>query len=158
MIVIGIDPGIKGALAVMEKGRITSVQSLPTIATGVGSRREIDLPQLAHALDALGKHEPVRVYIEQVGAMPGQGVASMFSFGRSYGGILGVLAGLFMSTTRVTPQQWKREFSVGADKEQVRRRASELLPDCAHYWPAKAHDGRAEAALIALYGYRKPQI
>jgi len=155
MIIIGIDPGIKGALAFLRDGVVVDVIDAPVVGTGNGPRQELDLPQMARIIDATVRAETVHAFIEQVGAMPGQGVSSMFSFGRSYGGALGVLAGLFIATTRLTPQQWKREFNVGKDKEQSRRRASELMPDATGFWPLKKHDGRAEAALLALYGYRK---
>ena len=153
MVIVGIDPGLKGAVAFLNseaKGNQILVRDMPTVPTGQGDKREINLPELA----ALVKSGSVDfAVVEQVGAMPGQGVTSMFNFGRSYGGILGVLAGLGIATYRVTPGKWKKVMGVSSDKDQARRVASELMPLSSESWPLKKHDGRAEAALIALYGF-----
>jgi crossover junction endodeoxyribonuclease RuvC len=89
--------------------------------------------------------------------MPGQGVSGVFAFGKAYGIILGVIAGHSIPLTLVPPVRWKRQMGVTKSKDGCRARASQLLPAAAHQWPLRKHDGRAEAALIALYGARQLQ-
>jgi crossover junction endodeoxyribonuclease RuvC len=91
-------------------------------------------------------------YVERVAARPGQGVASMFGFGVSYGLLRGVLTAKLIPVTLVTPQEWKRGTRTPAAKDAARARASEVFPGHAGLWALKKHDGRAEAALIAHFG------
>lgn len=154
MMILGIDPGLDGAIAVALP-RSLRIHDMPTLSIlrGGKNKREIDLAALAKLLAPL----PMVVchaFVEQVGAMPGQGVTSMFSFGRSYGSILGILAALKVPVTHVPPVRWKKALQVPAGKDAARSRASQLLPDSTDLWPLKKHDGRAEAALIAEYGRR----
>lgn len=98
--------------------------------------------------------------MERVGAMPGNGVSSMFAFGMAAGIVQGVLGALMIPMTLITPAQWKVALRVPADKGGARARASQLIPKGAHRWPLAKHDGRAEAALIGLYGSQrdKPMV
>lgn len=150
--ILGVDPGLNGALAFFEvsAGRIEIVD-MPTIAAGTKSKRVVDEAALASCIDA---NRPLlqHAFVERVGAMPGQGVTSMFSFGRSYGVLLGVLAAFRVPVTTVQPQRWKAALSVPAAKDGARARASQLMPAFSRLWPLVKHDGRAEAALIAYYG------
>jgi hypothetical protein len=156
MIIAGIDPGLSGAVALLDAatGAVVDLWDMPTLtlARGGKTKREID----AHALaGALGRDRIGHCFIEQVGAMPGQGVSGVFAFGRAYGTAIGVLATLGIPMTFVAPVAWKRALSVPAAKDGARARASQLLPSAADRWPLKKHDGRAEAALIALSGLRQ---
>jgi len=144
-IVMGVDPGISGAIAFyfpMVPGRI-AVDDVP-VAGG-----EINVAELARLIRI---HRPTMAVIERVSAMPGQGVASMFNFGRSYGDVRGVIGALDVPLHFVTPQKWKKHFGLSSDKDQSRLRAIRLFPAVAESFKLKKHDGRAEAALIALYG------
>jgi crossover junction endodeoxyribonuclease RuvC len=145
--VIGIDPGLGGAAALLVDGVIAHVADLP-VAEMRGKRR-IDPAQL---VDLIESWRPDHAIVELVGARPGQGVVSMFGFGRSAGVILGILAGLRIPTTEVAPVKWKRLLGVPAGKDAARARAGQLLPTAAHHWPLKRHDGRAEACRLALFG------
>jgi hypothetical protein len=145
-IIMGIDPGISGAIAFdgEETARV-SVYDVP-IAGG-----EISPPLLA---DLILDYSPSVAWIERVGAMPGNGAVSMFNFGRSYGDVRGAIGTLRIPLNYVTPQVWKRHFKLsGASKDQSRMLAIQLFPSVADKFKLKKHDGRAEAALIALYGY-----
>lgn len=149
-LVAGIDPGIGGAVAFLEGEKLTVVD-MPTLQLPRGdkSKREID----AHALARLiAEHRPDHAVIERVSAMPGQGVTSMFSFGRSFGTAIGVLAALGVPFTLVSPVAWKRVMRVPRSKEGARARASQLMPQAANQWPLKRHHGRAEATLLCLLG------
>lgn len=151
---VGIDPGLSGALAFLS-GEELDVLAMPTltITKAKGTRRVLDLTALANIIDDKTKNAAkVSVFIERVGAMPKQGVASMFSFGESYGAIKGIVAANFLPTTLVTPVTWKAKLKVSRNKDDARYRASQLMPRFAHLWSRQKDDGIAEAALIALYG------
>lgn len=153
MIVAGIDPGLDGAIALLEDG-VATVHDMPTLtlARGAKSKREVD----THGLVRLLRSTAIdHAYVEAVAARPGQGVSSMFSFGRSLGIVIGVLAALDIPLSMASPVVWKRTLAVPKAKDAARARASQLLPRSAHLWPLKKHDGRAEACLIGLYGLRQ---
>ncbi|MCH7888330.1 MAG: hypothetical protein IIA00_03525 [Proteobacteria bacterium] len=157
-IILGIDPGLGGALAFLDPGNEVDIDlvDMPILrlARGRKARRELDLSTLARLIDdrAAGI---AHAFVELAGARPGQGVASMFNYGRTYGATLGILAANFIPTTTVAPTRWKRSLGVPAAKDGARARAGELLPRAACRWPLVGHAGRAEAALIALYGARE---
>ena len=155
MIVAGVDPGLSGAVALLDaaSGAVIDIFDMPTLALSRGgkNKRELDPHSLA---GALGRDRIAHAFVELVGAMPGQGVSSVFSFGKSYGVVIGVLATLGVPMTFVAPQVWKRALQVPAAKDGARARASQLMPAAAAHWPLVKHDGRAEAALIATYGLR----
>jgi crossover junction endodeoxyribonuclease RuvC len=150
-IILGIDPGLGGALAALSAmGKLVIVDA-PTVEVKRGGKgkREIDPAALA---DIIREMKPTHAVVEKVGAMPGQGVSSMFSFGRSVGQVEGALAALGIPVSYVSPLTWKRSLSVPAGKDGARLRASQLLPAYAERWRLVKHDGRAEAGLIALWG------
>lgn len=154
MIIAGIDPGLSGAVAFLDApSGWMRAEDLPVhqLARGGKAKREVDAVGLA---DLLRSAKIGHAFLEQVGPMPKQGVSSVFSFGKTYGVIIGALAALGIPVTRVPPALWKRTLLVPAAKDGARARASELMPQSAFLWPLVKHDGRAEAALIALYGCR----
>ena len=121
------------------------------LSRGGKTKRELDM----HGLVAILRNWVIsHAFVEQVASMPGQGVSSVFAFGQAYGAMLGVLAATGIPFTKVPPARWKRTLGVPAAKDGARARASELLPESAPLWRLVKHDGRAEAALIGLYGYR----
>lgn len=148
MIVAGIDPGASGAVAVLS-GTATYVVDIPTAKTASGKTRIVPSAVGAHLL-ALGT--PACVWIEDVHAMPGQGVSSMFAFGRSLGVVEGVCGALKLPVRYVQPAVWKRAFGlIGADKDAARTVASQRFPALKSL-SRKCDVGRADALLIALYG------
>lgn len=151
---IGIDPGLHGAIAVYGTTSDTvDVYDIPTHELTVNgkNRLQIDKHQLRNLLLAAGCN---RAFVEDVHSMPKQGVASSFKFGFVAGCIQQAVVDAGFELVLVQPAVWKRRFNLTSDKDASRARASELLPAHAHLWPLKKHDGRAEAALIALYGAR----
>jgi len=156
---LGIDPGLSGALALYIPATDTlHVGDVPIheIKRGKQTKREVDVHRLVAIFRDCAVHRPI-VWIEQVGTMPGEGPVGAFTFGRTVGILTGVAIAMDLVLERVTPQVWKRGLNVLADKDAARARASALLPRHAHCWPLKKHDGRAEAALIALYGARQAE-
>lgn len=154
MLVIGIDPGIGGAIAaVSDEGHIAWLHDMPIRDSGKRNRKasEIDGARLAHLLAPYVMQVRVTL-VEEVHAMPGQGVSSMLSLGDSRGCIRGVLEALGMSVVRIEPRAWKASYGLlRAEKEASRALAIRLYPRCTELG-LKRHHGRAEALLLARYG------
>lgn len=151
--VLGIDPGLSGAISLLTDTDLF-VGDIPTLELRRGgkAKREIDMHALAGMVRDCAIHRPT-VWVELVGAMPGQGVSSVFAFGKAFGLILGVCVSNGLVIEFVSPQRWKKAMGLQtASKDAARARASALLPAHAHKWSRKKDDGRAESALIALYG------
>ena len=149
---LGVDPGIHGAIAVLqENGRLIDVFDMPItkVKVGAGLKTRIVAARLQEILapytDSVG-------WVERVSARPGQGVSSVFAFGEAYGLVRGVLAGLCIPTHTVAPAVWKKALRLGSNKESSRLMAMEIWPEDARVFKRVKDDGRAEAALLALYG------
>ena len=147
---IGIDPGNTGAVAVLNNdGTFFECFDIPLKAEG--KNKIIDSEYLRFQMDTAWTKN---VYLETVHAMPNQGVTSMFNFGQGYGIIKGVLGGLDIEYTLVTPQSWKKHHGLlKTDKDAARLKAIELFPEAEQYLQRKKDIGRADALLIAAYGY-----
>jgi len=154
VIIVGIDPGLSGAVAFYdtEDGSI-SVADMPTVElTRNGKKkREVSAVMLA---DTLTSRKVAAAFLERVNAMAGQGVTSVFSFGRSSGIVEGILAAYDIPTTLVTPQAWQKAVGQRGGKDGSRERAMQLFPAQAGLFSRKKDDGRSDAALIAYYGSR----
>jgi crossover junction endodeoxyribonuclease RuvC len=151
--ILGIDPGMSGAIAVFEMDRLVDVLDMPVVETQAGKKKKRRIsPEMLTA--ELEKYAPFveRAYIESVHAMPGQGVSSMFAFGEAFGLARGVMAGLKISTQLVSPASWKRGLKLAAGKDASRAMAAQLWPYAAGLFKRQRDDGRAEAALIAYWG------
>jgi crossover junction endodeoxyribonuclease RuvC len=155
-LIAGIDPGLSGAIALFDPStrEFRDVIDMPTHEIKVNRKikRRLDLIDLASFLDNISK-ELAYAVIENVSALPRQGVTSGFNFGYATGAITGIFAANFIPLHRVHPSTWKREMKLTGGKDGSRARASEMFPRSAHFWPLKKHDGRAEAALLAYYGH-----
>lgn len=152
MIILGIDPGLSGALAFLNTmtGEI-SIEDMPTVTVMRNRREKREVsPQLV--ANMVVKRHVEAAFLEKVNAMAGQGVSSVFSFGRSAGIIEGVLAAFDIPTTLVTPQAWQKAMAVRDGKDGSRERAMQLFPASAELFKRKKDDGRSDAALIAKYG------
>jgi crossover junction endodeoxyribonuclease RuvC len=151
--ICGIDPGVSGAIGVLtESGKFVFTDDMPTVLANKSSNRRMVSPtDLARMLRELLNNAPADVVAitEGVNAMPDQGVASVFAFGKSYGILLGVLAALGISTHIVSPRKWKSFYSLGHDKEQSRELAQRMWPDAP--LNLKKHHGRSESLLLAKY-------
>ncbi len=152
--VLGVDPGLNGAFALIGNGKLIDASDIPAI--GAPPNRRLDGGHFADLLRSLGGINVA--YIEKVSAMPKQGVSSTFKFGYAAGQIIGVIEALKIPVEWVTPTLWKKDLRLSSDKEQSRARALELWPDRADLFRRKMDHGRAEAALIALYGFRHAPV
>ena len=155
-VIVGIDPGLKGGLAFYDGKTLivypTPVNSVRFVKNGKKKKR--DEMDLAQAVFLMRQHGATQAFLEQVTAMPGQGVTGMFRFGTNYGQWLGMLAGLDIPVTTVTPQKWKKDAGLTAEKNDSLELARTLFPDNLARFKLKKNDGLAEASLIARYGYR----
>ena len=151
--VIGIDPGISGAISVFssETHTLFEVIDMPTLEVDSGKTKKRHI-SAAGLRDILVCYLDSHVVIEKVGAMPGQGVTSMFNFGRSAGIIEGVVAALQIPHTYVAPATWTKAVGRAAGKDASRMRAMELFPAAkADLFKRAKDDGRADAALLAYW-------
>lgn len=142
--IMGLDPGASGAVAFYYPDFPQRVAVYDTPIIG----KELNCPAL---LQLIQTHMPEMAVIEAVHAMPKQGVSSVWNFGVAYGMARGVIAAALVPSRLVTPTKWKKHFALDADKEKARALAVSKWPDCSHFNRKKDH-GRAEAALLALYG------
>ena len=151
---LGIDPGQTGALALINHdGRLVDVWDMPVVDKRVSPVLLADIiTELDYGREFGAKLVAV---VEQVASMPGQGVASTFKFGTSYGIVLGVIASRHLETIHVTPAKWKREMGLSKDKGVSRRKAIDRWPAMARWFARVKDDGRAEAALLALWAQQQ---
>jgi len=151
--IIGIDPGLDGAVAIINGTGNLVVIDMPTVTVERNgkSKRQVSATELAQILASHNSNN-CHVFVEKVSAMAGQGVTSVFSFGRSFGMIEGILAAFRLPVTYVAPATWVKAVGRGQGKDASRARAMELFPENQADFKLKKFDGRADAALIAYWG------
>ena len=154
MIVAGVDPGLSGGIAFLNsRNYILDTFDMPLLEmTKDGKKkRAVDCAFLG---SYFSEFKPDKCFVEQVGAMPGQGVTSMFNFGKAVGSIDGICGAFLIPIHYVTPQQWKKHFGLVAAKDASRARAVQVFPANHADFKLKKNDGKAEAALICEWGHR----
>ena len=153
MIIIGIDPGISGAISIVEDKKILEVYDTPTMIEGKKNKRQVNSAQVTNIIkERLNSEKKVIVVVEHVNAMPGQGVTSMFNFGQSFGVIKGICAALGLPIYFVRPTKWKKHFNlIKTNKDASRTKVIETYPEISNKLHRKKDSNRADAILIALY-------
>ena len=153
MIIIGIDPGINGAISIIENKKIIEVYDTPTMIDGKKNKRQINGAQVTNIFkERLNGEKEVVVVVEHVNAMPGQGVTSMFNFGQSFGVIKGICAALNLPIYFVRPAKWKKHFNlIKTNKDASITKVIEVYPEISSKLHRKKDSNRADAILIALY-------
>ncbi len=153
MIVFGIDPGVSGAISVFENKKIITFFDMPTMIEGKKNKRQVNAAQLAHEIKSrITDREATSVIIEQVSAMPGQGVTSMFNFGQSFGVIKGICSALGISIYFIRPVKWKKHFNlIGSEKDASRTKVIEMFPDLSPQLNKKKDSNKSDAILIGKY-------
>ena len=128
MKIIGIDPGLSGAIAILENNKVLRIFDMPVMSEGKKNKRQINSALLVNILkDNISNNEEISVVIEQVNAMPGQGVTSMFNFGQTFGAIKGICAALQLPIFFVRPSKWKKHFElINSSKDASRTKAIEM--------------------------------
>ena len=130
MKLIGIDPGLNGAIVIMENNKVLSVFDMPVMSEGKKNKRQLNSAQLVRIIkENTLANDDINVVVEQVNAMPGQGVTSMFNFGQTFGAIKGVCAALELPIFFVRPAKWKKHFElINASKDSSRTKVIEMYP------------------------------
>ena len=162
MLIIGIDPGISGSICFFEDGKVVDVIDMPTMIEGKKNKKQVNGAQVYNEiLKRIKKIESkdIRVIIEQVSAMPGQGVTSMFNFGQSFGILKGICSAMQLPMYFVRPAKWKKYFNlINSEKDASRTRAIEIFPYFSSQLSKKKDANKADAILIANYYYETYKI
>ena len=157
MLIIGIDPGVSGSICFFEDGKILDVVEMPTMTEGKKNKKQVNGSQIyneiLNRIKQIDKKE-IKVIIEQVSAMPGQGVTSMFNFGQSYGILKGMCSAMQLPMYFVRPVKWKKYFNlINSEKDASRTKAIEIFPYFSGNLSKKKDSNKADAILIASYYY-----
>tara|TARA_Y100001936_G_scaffold243134_1_gene281536 strand:+ start:1084 stop:1578 length:495 start_codon:yes stop_codon:yes gene_type:complete len=157
MLIIGIDPGISGAICFFENGQVKEIINMPVMADGKKNKRQINGPQTYNEIIKRVnnfKKKDIFVVIEQVSAMPGQGVTSMFNFGQSFGVIKGICSAMQLSMFFIRPAKWKKYFGlIKTEKDASRTKVIEIFPYISSELSRKKDSNKADAVLIASFFY-----
>ena len=155
MLIIGIDPGITGSICFFEDGKIIDVVEMPNMAEGKKNKRQVNGAQIYHEISKRIKNlekKDIKVVIEQVAAMPGQGVTSMFNFGQSFGVLKGICAAMQIPMYFVRPAKWKKYFNlINSEKDASRTKAIQIFPYISGQLSKKKDANKADAILIASF-------
>ena len=162
MLIIGIDPGISGSICFFEDGKILDVINMPTMTDGKKNKKQVNGSQIYNEISERIKKtgdQNIRVVIEQVSAMPGQGVTSMFNFGQSFGILKGICSAMQLPMYFVRPAKWKKYFNlINSEKDASRTRAIEIFPYFSSELSKKKDSNKADAILIANFYYETYKI
>jgi crossover junction endodeoxyribonuclease RuvC len=157
MLVIGIDPGISGSICFFQDGKIIDAVEMPTMTEGKKNKKQVNGSQIFNEISERIKKidkKNIKVIIEQVSAMPGQGVTSMFNFGQSYGILKGICSAMQLPMYFVRPTKWKKYFNlINSEKDASRTRAIEIFPYFSPKLSRKKDSNKADAILIASFYY-----
>ena len=153
MKIIGIDPGLNGAIAILENNKVKKIFEMPVMSEGKKNKRQLNSAQLVNLLKSnIESNEETVIVVEQVNAMPGQGVTSMFNFGQTFGAIKGICASLNLPIFYVRPAKWKKHFElINASKDASRTKVIEMYPSVSDRLRKKKDVNKADAILIARY-------
>ena len=161
MLVIGIDPGITGSICFFEDGKIIDLIEMPNMAEGKKQKKQVNGAQIYNEILLRTKNvekKNIKVVIEHVSAMPGQGVTSMFNFGQSFGILKGICSAMQLSMHFVRPVKWKKFFNlINAEKDASRTKAIQIFPYISNQLSRKKDANKADAALIASFFYETYQ-
>ena len=155
MIIVGIDPGISGGLCFFSNGNVIDVIDMPTMAEGKKNKKQVNGRQIFNEIlnikNTFAGHK-INVVVEQVSAMPGQGVTSMFNFGQSFGVIKGICSAMELPIFYVRRAKWKKYFKlINAEKDASRTKVIEMFPKISQKLSRKKDNNKADAILIAKY-------
>ena len=160
MLIIGIDPGISGSICFFENGKILEVIEMPVMPEGKKNKKQVNGAQIYNEFSKRinSKDNEIRVVIEQVSAMPGQGVTSMFNFGQSFGILKGICSAMQLPMFFVRPARWKKYFNlINSQKDASRTRAIEIFPYFSTQLSKKKDSNKADAILISSFYYETYQ-
>ena len=153
MIIFGIDPGVSGAISVLENKKVIEVFDMPTMIDGKKNKKQVNGAHVTNIIkERLNDDKEIIIVVEHVNAMPGQGVTSMFNFCQSFGVIKGICSALSLPIYFVRPTKWKKHFNlINVNKDASRTKAIEIYPEISNKLSRKKDSNRADAILIARY-------
>ena len=155
MFIIGIDPGINGAICFFENGQVRDVIDMPTMQDGKKNKKQVNGNQIFNEISIRIQNiskKDINVIVEQVSAMPGQGVTSMFNFGQSFGVIKGICSAMELPIFYVRPAKWKKHFNlINSEKDASRTKVIDMFPRISNKLSRKKDNNKADAILIAQY-------
>ena len=153
MVIFGIDPGVSGAISILENNKVLDAIEMPTIIDGKKNKRQVNGSQVTNIIkERLRDGKEIIVVVEQVNAMPGQGVTSMFNFGQSFGVIKGICSALSLPIYFVRPTKWKKHFNlIKTNKDASRTKVIQTYPEISSKLSKKKDSNKADAILIARY-------
>ncbi|WP_440918589.1 crossover junction endodeoxyribonuclease [Candidatus Pelagibacter sp.] len=162
MLIIGIDPGISGSICFLDNGKILNVIEMPIMTDGKKNKKQVNGSQVYNEISKRIKQfekNQIRVVIEHVSAMPGQGVTSMFNFGQSFGILKGICTAMQLPMYFVRPAKWKKYFNLlNSEKDASRTRAIEIFPYFSSQLSRKKDSNKADAILIASFYHETYKI
>ena len=162
MLIIGIDPGISGSICFLDNGKILDVIEMPIMTDGKKNKKQVNGSQVYNEITKRIKQfekNEIRVVIEHVSAMPGQGVTSMFNFGQSFGILKGICTAMQLPMYFVRPAKWKKYFNLlNSEKDASRTRAIEIFPYFSSQLSRKKDSNKADAILIASFYHETYKI
>ena len=162
MLIIGIDPGISGSICFLDNGKILDVIEMPIMTDGKKNKKQVNGSQVYNEISIRIKQfekNQIRVVIEHVSAMPGQGVTSMFNFGQSFGILKGICTAMQLPMYFVRPTKWKKYFNLlNSEKDASRTRAIEIFPYFSSQLSRKKDSNKADAILIASFYHETYKI
>jgi len=162
MLIIGIDPGLSGSICFFENGKILEVIEMPTMTEGKKNKKQVNASQIYNEISKrvnLIEKQNIRVVIEQVSAMPGQGVTSMFNFGQSFGTLKGICSAMQLPMYFVRPAKWKKYFGlINSEKDASRTKAIEMFPYFSPNLSKKKDNNKADAILIASFYHETSKL
>ena len=153
MRIIGIDPGLSGGIAILDDLKIFDIYDMPIMSEGKKNKNQLNSAQLVNIIkkNIISKGDRFLI-VEQVSAMPGQGVTSMFNFGQTFGSIKGICAALNLPIFFVRPAKWKKHFDlINSSKDASRTKVIEMYPSISSRLSKKKDVNKADAILIARY-------
>ena len=153
MKIIGIDPGLSGAIAILDNAKVLNIFDIPVMTEGKKNKRQLNSAELSSILrNNMLNNENTVVVVEQVNAMPGQGVTSMFNFGQTFGAIKGICAALGLPIFFVRPSKWKKHFDlINSSKDASRTKVIEMYPSISNQLSKKKDVNKSDAILIARF-------
>tara|TARA_Y100001958_G_C20913634_1_gene330756 strand:- start:35 stop:526 length:492 start_codon:yes stop_codon:yes gene_type:complete len=153
MKIIGIDPGLSGAIAVVQNNKVLAIYDMPVMAEGKKNKKQLNSAQLVNIIkENTENDDEIVVVVEQVNAMPGQGVTSMFNFGQTFGAIKGICAALELPIFFIRPSKWKKHFElINSSKDSSRTKVIEMYPSLANQLSKKKDVNKSDAILIARF-------
>ena len=153
MIIIGIDPGVSGAICILNNGKITEIYEMPTMIDGKKNKKQVNGAEVTNIINKeIINEKEAKVVIEHVSAMPGQGVTSMFNFGQSFGVLKGICAALKLPVYFIRPVKWKKYFNlINTEKDASRTKVIEVFPYISSKISKKKDANKADAILIARF-------